>query len=125
MFSNLRTEGGTSNHLILKNNPLEVFPFQRDLVYIEKITPPYYTINYTTQNIKNKVIPRLVFEEYLYNLNKIKIPKVDIILEYNADRIMEKNILDNSYWTPSRLGFKHKYLYFRQIHLANDVKCVW
>ena len=71
MFSNLRTEGGTSNHLILKNNPLEVFPFQRDLVYIEKITPPYYTINYTTQNIKNKVIPRLVFEEYLYNLNKI------------------------------------------------------
>lgn len=125
MFSNLRTEGGTSNHLILKNNPLEIFPFQRDLVYIEKITPPYYTINYTTQNIKNKVIPRLVFEEYLYNLNKIKIPKVDIILEYNADRIMEKNILDNSYWTPSRLEFKHKYLYFRQIHLANDVKCVW
>ena len=88
MFSNLRTEGGTSNHLILKNNPLEVFPFQRDLVYIEKITPPYYTINYTTQNIKNKVIPRLVFEEYLYNLNKIKIPKVDIILEYNAYRII-------------------------------------
>tara|TARA_B110000014_G_C20089558_1_gene570254 strand:- start:78 stop:1511 length:1434 start_codon:yes stop_codon:yes gene_type:complete len=125
MFSNLRTEGGSSNHLILSNNPLEVFPFQRDLVYIEKITPPFYTINYTTQNIKNKVIPRLVFEEYLYNLNKMKIPKVDIILEYGTDRILEKNILNNSTWTPSRLDFRHKFLYFRQVHLANDVKCVW
>ena len=125
MFSNLRTEGGSSNHLILSNNPLEVFPFQRDLVYIDKITPPFYTINYTTQNIKNKVIPRLVFEEYLYNLSKMKIPKVDIILEYDTDRILEKNILNNSTWTPSRLDFKHKFLYFRQIHLANDVKCVW
>ena len=125
MFSNLRTEGGSSNHLILSNNPLEVFRFQRDLVYIDKITPPFYTINYTTQNIKNKVIPRLVFEEYLYNLKKIKIPKVDIILEYDTDRILEKNILNNSTWTPSRLDFQHKFLYFRQIHLANDVKCVW
>ena len=125
MFSNLRTEGGSSNHLILKNNPLEVFDFQRDLVYIEKITPPYYTINYTTNNIKHKVIPRLVFEEYLYNLSKMNIPDVDIILEYNTKKILEKNILHNSTWTPSRLELKHKYLYFRQIHLASDVRCAW
>ncbi len=125
MFSNLRTEGGSSNHLILKNNPIEIFNFQRDLVYIERVTPPYYKINYTTTNIKNKVIPRLVFEEYLYNLNQMNISNVDIILEYDSKKIMEKNILHNTNWTPTGLDLRHRYLYFRQIHLSNDVQCVW
>ena len=125
MFSNLRTEGGSSNHLIMKNNPLEVFDYEKDLVYIEKITPPYYEIKYATKNIKNKIIPRLVFEEYLYNLRKMNVSNVDVILEYNKNRILEKNILHNTNWTPSRLEFKHRFLYFREIHLSNDVKCVW
>ena len=125
MFSNLRTEGGASNHLIMKNNPLEVFDYQKDLVYIEKITPPYYEIKYATKNIKNKIIPRIVFEEYLYNLRKMNVSNVDVILEYNKNRILEKNILHNTNWTPSRLEFKHRFLYFREIHLSNDVKCVW
>jgi hypothetical protein len=125
MFSNLRTEGGSSNHILLKNNPLEIFPFQKDLVYIDKIDPPYYTINYTTTNIKNKVIPRVVFEEYLYNIKKLEIPKLDITLEYNTGKYLEKNILYNSSWTPHELELKHKILYFRQVHLGNDVQCVW
>ena len=73
MFSNLRTEGGSSNHLLLKNNPLEFFDYQKDLVYIHKIIPPYYKINYTVNNIKNKIIPKVVFEEYLYNLKSLGI----------------------------------------------------
>tara|TARA_B100000686_G_scaffold301492_1_gene336833 strand:+ start:249 stop:1682 length:1434 start_codon:yes stop_codon:yes gene_type:complete len=125
MFSNLRTEGGSSNHLILKHNPIEIFDFQKDLVYIEKVTPPYYKINYTTNNIKNKVIPRIVFEEYLYNLNQINISNVDIVLEYNRRKILERNILRNTNWTPTRLDFRHKYLYFREIQLSKDVVCVW
>ncbi len=125
MFSNLRTEGGNSNHLILSKNQLEFFEFQKDLVYIEKITPPYYEVNYTVNNLKNKVIPRIVFEEYLYNLKKMNLANVDIILEYNNKKILEKNILQNNYWTPNHLELKHKYLYFREIHLDNNVKCVW
>jgi len=125
MFSNLRTEGGSSNHLILKNNPFEIFNFQKDLVYIEKVIPPYYKINYTTNNIKNKIIPKLVFEEYLYNLNSINISNVDIILEYNNEKLLERNILKNNKWMPANLDLKHKYLYFRQIQLSNDVQCVW
>jgi len=125
MFSNLRTEGGSSNHLILKDNPLEIFDFQKDLVYIETIKPPYYQLNYTTNNIKNRVIPRLVFEEYLYNLSQMNISNVDIILEYRNKKLLVKNILKNSNWTPNKLNFKHKYLYFRKIYLSNDVPCVW
>ena len=125
MFSNLKTEGGSSNHLILKNNPLEIFDFQKDLIYIENISPPYYQLNYTTNNIKNRVIPRLVFEEYLYNLRKMNISNVDIIFEYRNQKLLVKNILNNKNWTPNELNFKHKYLYFRQIHLAHDVQCVW
>ncbi len=125
MFSNLRTEGGSSNHLILKDNPLEIFEFQKDLVYIESIKPPYYQLNYTTNNIKNSVIPRLVFEEYLYNLSQMNISNVDIILEYRNKKLLVKNILNNSNWTPNTLNFKHKYLYFRKIYLSNNVPCVW
>ena len=66
-----------------------------------------------------------MFEEYLYNLRKMNVSNVDVILEYNKNRILEKNILHNTNWTPSRLEFKHRFLYFREIHLSNDVKCVW
>ena len=123
MFSNLKTEGGSSNHILLKNNPIEIFPFQKDLVYINEIIPPYNTINYNL--VKNRVLSRVDFEEYLHYLKKFKVPKLDIVLEYNTSKYLEKNILNNSRWTPSRLEFKHKFLFFRRIHLANDVKCVW
>jgi hypothetical protein len=122
MFSNLKTEGGSSNHILLKNNPVEIFSFQKDLVYINEIIPPDNTINY---NIKNKILARVDFEGYLHYLKKLKIPKLDIVLEYNTKKYLVKNILYNSSWTPSTLELKHKFLYFRQIHLANDVQCVW
>ena len=63
--------------------------------------------------------------DYLYRELVYKVVIENIILESDTDRILEKNILNNSTWTPSRLFFKHKFLYFRQVHLANDVKCVW
>ena len=50
---------------------------------------------------------------------------VDIIFEYRNQKLLVKNILNNNIWTPNELNFKHKYLYFRQIHLAHDVQCVW
>ena len=34
MFSNLRTEGVNSNHLLLSNNPLKIFNYQEDLVRV-------------------------------------------------------------------------------------------
>mgnify|MGYP001571057911 CR=1 FL=1 len=34
MFSNLRTEGGQSNHLLFSKSPIEFFDYQRDLVSI-------------------------------------------------------------------------------------------
>ena len=68
MFSNLKTEGGSSNHILLKNNPIEIFPFQKDLVYITEIIPPDNTINY---NIKNKILARVDFEGYLHYLKKL------------------------------------------------------
>ena len=39
---------------------------------------------------------------------------VDIILEYDNKKILEKNILHNINWTPNKLDLRHKYLYFRQ-----------
>ena len=125
MFSNLRTEGGSSNHLLLKNNPLEFFDYQKDLVYIHKIIPPYYKINYTVNNIKNKIIPKVVFEEYLYNLKSLGIKKVDVIIEYKTDKILVKNILNDKFWTPNKLELKHRYLFFRKINLGKNIECVW
>ena len=46
-----------------------------------------------TKNIKHKVIPRLVFEEYLYNLSMMNLSNVDIILEYNKNKILENLFL--------------------------------
>ncbi len=40
MFSNLRTEGGRSNHLVMRSS-WQVFDFQKDLVYVEEIPRRY------------------------------------------------------------------------------------
>ena len=55
----------------------------------------------------------------------MNISNVDIILEYRNKKLLVKNILNNSNWTPNTLNFKHKYLYFRKIYLSNNVPCVW
>ena len=34
MFSNLRTEGNSSNHFLLASNPIKVFDYQEDLVFV-------------------------------------------------------------------------------------------
>ena len=125
MFSNLKTEGGSSNHLLMKNNPFELFDYQKDLVYIHKINPPYYKINYSIKNIKNEIVPKVVFEEYLYNLKSLGVQRVDVIIEYKTDKILVKNILNDKYWTPNKLELRHKYLYFRKINLGRNIECVW
>jgi len=40
MFSNLRTEGGVSNHLLVPAGALELFPYQRDLVEVSYVLFP-------------------------------------------------------------------------------------
>jgi hypothetical protein len=40
MFSNLRTEGGVSNHLLVPAGAIEVFPFERELAHVESSNDP-------------------------------------------------------------------------------------
>lgn len=40
MFSNLRTEGATSNHLLLGSNPLKLFDYQDDWVHVQPSASP-------------------------------------------------------------------------------------
>lgn len=39
MFSNLRTEGPRSNHLLLATNPLKRWGYQEDVVWILNLSP--------------------------------------------------------------------------------------
>lgn len=43
MFSGLRTEGGISNHYLI-TTPLDLCPYQRDVIYIKETTDEY--LNY-------------------------------------------------------------------------------
>ena len=72
-----------------------------------------------------KIIPKVVFEEYLYNLKSLGIKKVDVIIEYKTDKILVKNILNDKFWTPNKLELKHRYLFFRKINLGKNIECVW
>ncbi|KAL3911155.1 MAG: hypothetical protein SGILL_007396 [Bacillariaceae sp.] len=66
MFSNLRTEGEKSNHLILRNNPLKIFGYQEDIVEVLTLDPrfegdariepgwKYQVINFNREMMKEK-----------------------------------------------------------------------
>jgi hypothetical protein len=63
MFSNLRTEGARSNHLLLSSNPLKIWHFQDDIVYINEAMIYRGTIDNRQTILKHVGYPLVEFQK--------------------------------------------------------------
>jgi hypothetical protein len=63
MFSNLKTEGARSNHLLLSSNPLKFWNFQDDIVYINEAAMYMGTIDNRQTIVKDVGYPLVEFQK--------------------------------------------------------------
>mgnify|MGYP003336591947 CR=1 FL=1 len=120
MFSNLRTEGGKSNHFFLAN--YEVFSYQTDLVRVLNANDPQFFQLITTGDL----VPWFEFKRMISKSNR---PDLEIVcLRRDQPLVLKRLAPDNNTddafedlpWLP------YKFLHFHSISdFDQPMKCCW
>ncbi len=124
MFSNIQTEGPTSNHLLLYSNPFKIFSYQEDLVEIISVSENIRGF-YRKMPQPGQVIPRVEFSRML-----------DIMLEQNQQnaaleiiydgqaRTTQNAASDPNFYLPAP-AWQKKLFKFRAVLKQGPQICAW
>lgn len=134
MFSNLRTEGGASNHLIVPDGAFEFFHFQRDLVDVEIVEfKQKPNIGKTTRRLYS--LPGWVkmrnFKIPLFELQRFRNVIVDanlgeFVIKYSYQgQKHSSNFVDDPLLTGSWPRLLGKFLMFRPVIAPRQNFCPW
>ena len=153
MFSNLRTEGNSSNHYLLASNPIKLFSFQDEIVEIldtgkikwspwtkhsSKRSPRWAKghrkVKFGPGCFKEKgcPVPRKILllnlRKSLYSLKKKGyIKKLPVKLRFKDKVVSYENILEEDFFTPSHMNILMKYIRLRKIKDPQHFRqyCMW
>ncbi len=124
MFSNLRTEGESSNHILLNTNPVKIYTFQEDVVEILKIDRQGRNI-YKRMPRQGQKIPRVEFSRILDTYRTWGNRNIAMTVIYNDKiRTTEKAGFDSNFDLDSPWIYK-KLLKFRAIEHGDQQLCQW
>lgn len=103
MFSNLRTEGATSNHLLLGGNPLKLWGYQEDVVWIIDIDDRYGdVIHHYDDSPRGYALPVVEFRKWVYEWTEAGY-RVPLTYGYQGYRYSTDDIVTDPKWrTESR-----------------------
>lgn len=126
MFSNLRTEGDVSNHIILGQNPLKIWSYQEDTVRVLEIDKEaaYTGSHYAPHRLVGKELPVVEFRKMVSgwaNMDR----KVPITFEYRGSVYASDNITADPAWRPARRDWEMILLDFREIQPEGPNECRW
>lgn len=126
MFSNLQTEGDTSNHILLGSNPFKIWDYQEDMVIIRSAS--------RNARIRGRPdgygVPLVEFQRKMamWRDPQRKSP-VAMTFEYRGTVYKTENVgtLDEDFILDvNQLGWSHYFMTFRKIQLDNKpVQCRW
>ena len=128
MFSNLKTEGMTSNHLLLSQNPFKIFKYQEDTVKIyvafsEKNNQKFYlTLN--NRPFAGNSLPLVEFKKSIYNWTKNN-EKVSMMFKYQDKAYPTRDIINDPIWKTPKQNWEMKLLNFRLISSVEPNECSW
>jgi hypothetical protein len=119
MFSNLRTEGPRSNHVLLRSNPLKLFNYQDDLVEVMELDP-------RVKDLETEVLyPKLFFSRvvqdqdddglYLTIRHQGNIYKTE---DLTSDPVFDIFRTEESWW-------HYKLFHFRAVSIEGPQECLW
>jgi hypothetical protein len=119
MFSNLSTEGLTSNHLLLSNNPLKIWNYQEDIVKIIEIDDKKAKVGYKYRPLKNHYLPLVEFKKLIYKWTKANYT-VPLVFKYRDRAYTTTNIVNDPVWRTPKLNWEMMLLDFRAIQSNKD-----
>ena len=124
MFSNLRTEGARSNHLLLGSNPLKVWGYQEDAVRFIRIDDRKARIGYQYQPLEGSLLPVVEFRKLIYEWTRAG-ATIPLTFEYRGTMHSTSDIVHDPAWrTPAR-DWAMRLMDFRVIQAEGPNACRW
>jgi hypothetical protein len=126
MFSNLRTEGSTSNHILLGSNPLKIWEYQEDTVHVIKLDSAAADTgsHYDPKLLAGEKLPAVEFRK-LVSKWADKNMTIAIVFEYDGKVFASDNIAADPTWRPARWDWEMTLLDFRAVQPNGPNKCRW
>jgi hypothetical protein len=116
MFSNLRTEGTFSNHLLLRSNPIKVWGYQEDVVRFMEIRHARW--------LKGNSLPIVEFRKAIYGWTQAG-QTVPLELEYRGEIYSTEDIVKDPVWRTEKRNWEMMLLDFRVIQPEGPNLCRW
>jgi hypothetical protein len=124
MFSNLRTEGATSNHFLLGANPLKAWSYQEDVVRFIAIDDKWARIGYGYTSLQGNLLPVVEFKKLIYKWTRAG-RKVPLTFEYRGRIHSTRDIVNDLTWRTDTRSWAMALMDFRVIQPEGSNQCRW
>jgi hypothetical protein len=124
MFSNLRTEGSVSNHLLLGNNPLKIWGYQEDVVTVLGINDEAAELGHKYVPLKGQQLPVVEFKKLIYKWTQANYV-VPLQFDYQGQRYTTPNIVTDPIWQTPQRSWEMVLMDFRVIQTQGPNQCRW
>jgi hypothetical protein len=125
MFSNLRTEGDSSNHILLGSNPIKVWGYQEDVVWILEIDDRYGdAIYHYDGSPRGYALPVVEFRKWIHAWGQAGY-RVPMTYAYDGYRHTTEDIVTDPAWRTADLSAEMYLLDFRYIQPGQPNYCRW
>ncbi|MCM1981719.1 hypothetical protein [Lyngbya confervoides] len=125
MFSNLRTEGPRSNHLLLATNPLKVWGYQEDLVKVLEMNPDFARDSRRFQDLEGNFLPVVEFQKLIhrYGMQDEGFPLWTF--EYEGKRYHDIDLPNSPLWPTKAPSWEMTWMEFRLVQAEGANLCRW
>jgi hypothetical protein len=124
MFSNLRTEGERSNHLLFGNNPMKFGSYQEDVVKVHEIDDETAKIGYNYMSLKGNHLPVVEFKKLIVLWREAG-RVVPMTFEYGGKVYATNNVVEEPDWQVDGFDWEMRLLDFRVIQPDGPNRCRW
>ncbi|MEL6468806.1 MAG: hypothetical protein AAFQ74_03695 [Cyanobacteria bacterium J06623_4] len=125
MFSNLRTEGEVSNHLLLSSNPLKVWGYQEDVVEVLEIDDETARLGHKYRPLKGYILPTVEFRKLIYKWTQADYT-VPITFVHGGQTYSTADIVNDPIWKTPQRNWEAYLMDFRIIQPDGEAnQCRW
>jgi hypothetical protein len=124
MFSNLRTEGERSNHLLFGSNPLKFGSYQEDVVKVHEIDDELARIGYQYTPLEGTHLPVVEFKKLIVLWREAG-RVVPMRFEHDSKMYATENVVKDPDWQVDGFDWEMRLMDFRVIQPEGPNRCRW
>ena len=123
MFSNLRTEGEESNHLLLGSNPLKVFDYQEDLVEVLELDARH--ARNSQEKLAGHFVPVVEFKKRIVEWRRRGLEGLHAEFRYQGRHTVTEDVVADNPWNVEGRSLEMYLLDFRKVQSEGPNQCRW